>query len=186
MSNENIQLKESQDIIQQNTGTHLESLCGSCSKPKGDTEECCVCGRPSKYKEEYIEKVDEYIELNQDEEVQKVKQSSEKYEMFDNKLKVSLPTIEGFALFIGVNKTTLYEWEKDHDLFSNALDKIRIEQQKRLINSGLSGDYNSTIAKLILSSNHGMREKSDMTTNGKAIKGNTIMFTDFKDEADSQ
>jgi hypothetical protein len=131
-------------------------------------------GRPTEYKEEYISKVDEYLELHQDEEKQVVKQSSEKYEMYDNKLKVKLPTIEGFALFIGVNKTSLYEWEKKHEEFSNALEKIRQEQQQRLINNGLSGDYNPTIAKLILSSNHGMREKTetDLTSKGEKITWN--------------
>ena len=162
------------------------TLCGKCNKPKGNTEGCCKCGRPTDYKEEYILKVDEYLEQCQDEEVQVVKQSSEKYEMFDNKLKVKLPTIEGFSLFIGVPKRTIYEWKEVYPEFSHSLDKIVTEQQNRLINSGLSGDYNSTIAKLILSSNHGMRERSDMTSDNKAIKGNTIMFTDFKDEADSQ
>lgn len=126
-------------------------------------------GRPQEYKEKYISRVDEYLELNQDEEIQVVKQSSEKYEVFDNKLKVKLPTIEGFALFIGVSKRVLYEWEKIYPEFMHALDKIRTEQHNRLVNSGLSGDYNSTIAKLMLSSNHGMREKSDMTTNDKDI-----------------
>lgn len=130
-------------------------------------------GRPSEYKEEYINKVDEYLESRQDEDVQIVKQANAEkgYEMYDNKLKVRLPTIEGFARFIGVNKTSLYEWEKEHPDFSNALDKIRTEQQERLIDSGLSGDYNSTIAKLILSSNHGMREKTDtdVTSGGKTI-----------------
>lgn len=129
-------------------------------------------GRPSKYEEVFIEKVDEYLELHQDKEIHVVKQSSDKYEMFDNKLKVDLPTIEGFASFLGVNKTSLYEWEKEHEGFSNALDKIRQEQQKRLINNGLSGDYNPTIAKLILSANHGMREKTetDVTSAGLAIQ----------------
>lgn len=133
-----------------------------------------ITGRPTEYKEEYIVKAQEYLSLCQDEEKQVVKQSSEKYEMYDNKLKVKLPTIEGFARFIGVNKTSLYEWEKKHPDFSNALDDIRQEQQQRLINSGLSGEYNPTIAKLILSSNHGMREKSetDITTLGKPITWN--------------
>lgn len=130
-------------------------------------------GRPTKYKPIYIKQVDEYLVSRQDEEVQVVKQANTEkgYEMYETKVKVRLPTIEGFARFIGVNKTTLYEWEKDHPLFSNALEKIRQEQQERLLDNGLSGDYNSTIAKLILSSNHGMREKSetDITSGGKPL-----------------
>lgn len=120
-------------------------------------------GRPEEYKEEYIAKVDEYLESRQDEEVHVVKQAnSEKgYEMFDNKLKVKLPTIEGFARFIDVSKKSLYNWEKEYPEFLHALDKIRTEQQERLINQGLSGGYNPTIAKLILSSNHGMAERTE-------------------------
>lgn len=131
-------------------------------------------GRPTKYDKKYISKIDMYLKICQDEEKQVVKQSSEKYEMFDNKLKVKLPTIDGFARFINIPKRTLYEWKDKHPDFSHSLDKIVTEQQERLINSGLSGEYNSTIAKLILSSNHGMREKSetDITTLGKAITWN--------------
>lgn len=129
-------------------------------------------GRPTKYLEEYNNKVDEYLELHQDKELERVGLKSEKgYEKIDYVLRVNLPTIEGFARFIGVNKTTLYEWDKKYPDFSNSLDKIRIEQQTRLINEGLAGNYNPTIAKLILSSNHGMREKTeqDITTGGKEI-----------------
>lgn len=137
-------------------------------------------GRPSEYKEEYCQKVDEYLASNKDEQVQVVKQanSDKGYEMFENKLKVRLPTIEGFARFIDVNKTSLYEWEKIYPEFSNALSKIRTEQQERLINQGLSGEYNSTIAKLILSANHGMREKSetDLTSGGEPLQPILVKF----------
>ncbi len=124
-------------------------------------------GRPPEYKPEYVAKAEEYLAECQDEDVQTVKQANEEkgYEMFENKLKVKLPTLEGFARYIGVNKTSLYEWEKLHPDFSNALDKIRTEQHDRLVNNGLSGDYNPTIAKLILSANHGMREKQEIDHN---------------------
>jgi hypothetical protein len=115
-------------------------------------------GRPSEFKEEYIAKADEYLELSRDTENE------------NGKLKVKLPTIEGFSLFLDVNKTSLYEWEKINPDFSNALDKIRKEQHDRLINNGLSNDYNSTIAKLVLSSNHGYKEKSDVTSNDEKIQ----------------
>lgn len=132
-------------------------------------------GRPEKYDPVFIDEVTVYLEEHKDEEIQLVKQAGENksggYEMFENKLKVKLPTIEGFARHIGVNKTTLYEWAAKYEAFSNALDVIRTEQQERLINSGLAGDYNSTIAKLILSSNHGMSEKTetDVTTKGESL-----------------
>lgn len=126
-------------------------------------------GRPIEYSPELTKKVDEYLELHQDEEVQFVKQSSEKYEMFDNKLKVKLPTLKGFAAFIDVNESTLYDWAKKYPEFSKSLDKIKAEQHARLVDNGLSGDYNSTIAKLILSSNHGYKEKSDVTSDDQPI-----------------
>jgi len=104
-------------------------------------------GRPSEYKEEYINKVDEYLKETTD-------------TFINGKVYVQLPTIEDFARYIDVNKTTLYEWEKKHAIFSNALEKIRDEQRRRLLNNGLSNTYNSAIAKLILSANHNMREKT--------------------------
>lgn len=131
-------------------------------------------GRPSEYNPDYVLEVDKYLDEHQDEEIKVVKQSSEKYEMFDNKLKVRLPTLKGFAIYIGVNETTLYEWDKKYPEFSKSLDKIRTEQHNRLINNGLSGDYNPTIAKLILSANHGIREKieTDITSGGQPITWN--------------
>lgn len=120
--------------------------------------------RPSEYKEEYVDKVDEYLSITVDTIEEK---------------KVKLPTIEGFARYIGVNKTSLYEWEKKHDIFSNALDKIRQEQQQRLLDNGLAGTYNPTIAKLVLSANHGMREKQDVTTDGKELPTPLLNVLDY-------
>lgn len=110
-------------------------------------------GRPTKYSPDFIAKVDEYLELRKDEQLQ-------------NKVKVRLPTRSGFAKFIGVSQQTLTNWEKENEEFFGALAKIDAEQQERLIDMGLSGDYNSTIAKLILSSNHGMAEKSEQKHTG--------------------
>lgn len=146
-------------------------------------------GRPTSYDPKFIDSVYEYLDECTDEEVQLVRQSNAEkgYEMYDNKLKVRLPTIEGFARFIGVNKSSLYEWEKIYPQFSDALDIIRTEQKERLINSGLSGDYNSTIAKLILSSNHGMAEKTetDLTSGGKPIVDAKKKASDVFDNEDN-
>ena len=137
-------------------------------------------GRPTEYKVEYVQKVDEYLAIQHDEERQILKQvNSEKgYEMYENKLKVNLPTIEGLATFLGVTKPTLYDWAELYLEFSYAFDKVKREQHDRLVNSGLSGDYNSTIAKLMLSSNHGYKEREDKTSDDKPL---TFQIVNFKD-----
>lgn len=116
--------------------------------------------RPSEFKEEYINMADVYLAEKKD-----------SVEIVNNKtiIKVNLPTIEGYASKIGVTKKTLYNWAKKHPKFLHSLKKIKNEQKERLINNGLGNTYNSTIAKLILSSNHGMREGTDITTDGKEM-----------------
>lgn len=108
-------------------------------------------GRPTKYKKEYCEKVDEYLAMRQD------------YidDTNPNRIKVNLPTIGDFALFINVPERCLYDWREKHPEFSQSLSKLVKAQEKRLLDNGLAGTYNSTIAKLVLSANHGMAEKTE-------------------------
>ncbi len=110
-------------------------------------------GRPNEYRPEYVEKVDQYLKENQD-----------ILEIRDNKkkLRVNLPTIEGFALFLGVSKSSIYNWKAEYAEFLDSLEKLIAEQKQRLINCGLSGDYNPTICKLILASNHGMTDRQEI------------------------
>jgi len=124
-------------------------------------------GRPTKYNLKFCKEVDKYLKERQDEEVEVVSMRNDEkgYEKYDTKLTVKLPTIEGFSLFIGVPRRTVFDWKDEHEEFSHSLDKILVEQQRRLLDKGLSGLYNSTIAKLILSSNHGMRERTETEVN---------------------
>lgn len=126
-------------------------------------------GAPTKYDEEYIQKVDEYLQQNDDDyQLKTFKATDEKgkdHSKTDIIYRVKLPTIEGFASFIGVSKKSLYNWRDEHEEFLHALEKIEREQHRRLVNEGLAGNYNPTIAKLILSSNHGMSEKQAIDHN---------------------
>ena len=146
-------------------------LCGKCSKPKGNTEECCKCGRPKLYSEEILQKTKDYIENCKD-----IPEDKE------NGIKkvVNLPSIEGLAYEIKISKETIYQWCKEYPEFSDVIDDLRAKQAKSLINNGLSGDYSQVISKVLLTK-HGYIDKQDVTSDGKDIKGNSIIFQDFKE-----
>lgn len=100
-------------------------------------------GRPSKYSEEILPKVQEYLDKCQDKDG-----------------KVKLPTIEGLSVYLGVNRSTIYEWKKEHSEFSDMLEEFMSSQINRLINNGLEGNYNPSIAKLLMYK-HGYAEKTE-------------------------
>ena len=118
-------------------------------------------GHPTTYKEIYCDLVDVYLASIKDEFDEFIKSNNplSGAQTYERTLTVNLPTMEGFAKFIGIPKVTIYSWRKKQPEFLFSLEKIIDEQKKRLLENGLSGAYNSTIAKLILSSNHGMAEK---------------------------
>jgi hypothetical protein len=123
-------------------------------------------GRPTAYSEEMLTKAREYIDSCQDDEIEReAKQGQMVY-----KLKAKLPTKGGLARYLGVSRDTLYEWSSVHKEFSYIMEELGAEQEDRLINNGLSGDYNPTIAKVLLTK-HGYHDKSevDHTTKGEKI-----------------
>lgn len=109
-------------------------------------------GRPTEYNEEILVKAKEYILSCEDEEKQVGLQV---------KLKVKIPTIEGLALFLKINRDTVYDWEKKYPKFSDIIGELRAKQADRLLNNGLSGDYNPTIAKVLLAK-HGYRDEQGL------------------------
>lgn len=131
-------------------------------------------GAPTKYDPKYIKKVRSYLKKCKDIDYEYHKTRGIKSDSFEEKTKVCLPSKEGFARFIKISRKTLYNWADNNPEFAEALELIEVEQLTRLINRGLEGTYNPTIVKLILSSNHGMRENIDATSDGERI--NT--FTD--------
>lgn len=109
-------------------------------------------GRPTKYDPSFVTDLPDYLSTT-------------------GKEQMSLPTIEGFALYLQIHKDTLYEWAKLYPDFSDALKTIELLQKQQLINDGIYGgkEVNSTIVKLLLQNNHGMKERTDQTTNDKDL-----------------
>lgn len=133
-------------------------------------------GRPTKYNAKRIHQVDEYLALCVDEEFDWVKTDGQTSTTKEHRIRVNLPTVEGLSTFIGVSVDTLNEWAKVYPEFSASLRKVVKAQKEVVTKKALSGDYNPLIAKLILSANHGMREKSDVTTDGQALQVNIINY----------
>ena len=73
-----------------------------------------------------------------------------------------IPQMAGLALWLGVCRDTLYAWAQDADKaeFSDVLKNVLAAQEVALIDNGLAGSFNSTIAKLILSK-HGYFDRVD-------------------------
>lgn len=108
-------------------------------------------GRPTKYKEEYCSR--EYIQGYIDECTEEEK----------------LVSLCGYSCYIGTCEKIMYDWANKHDAFRKSLDIIKQKSKEMLVNKGLNNDYNSTIAKLMLSHNHGMKERTDVTSNDESI-----------------
>tara|TARA_R110000782_G_scaffold11199_1_gene34345 strand:+ start:95 stop:496 length:402 start_codon:yes stop_codon:yes gene_type:complete len=72
-----------------------------------------------------------------------------------------IPSIEGLAIYVDVNRTTLYEWDKKENTeFNNIMDTLRALQGRTLLNGSLTNKLNANISKAILS-RHGYSEKSE-------------------------
>jgi len=147
--------------------------------------------RPTEYTNEFVTKTREYLATTGD--VYEVKtrpvfrevkgadgeytqvEKEESYVVF----KVKVPSIEGLAVYLGIHKDTIYEWEKIHQEFSDVISELRAKQAECLISGGLSGRYNSTIAKLLLTK-HGYSDKqeTDIKSDGQAIQPILVKFID--------
>ena len=138
-----------------------ESDCKNCVD-----KEVCNCGRPTLYNESILKRLQTYIDEAEDEELELLSAVSLKgTEMFRRKLKVHLPTVEGAALYLGIGKNTIYDWEELYPAFSHLMGELRAKQARMLIENGLNGDYNPTIAKVLLTK-HGYREGIEQTGAG--------------------
>lgn len=123
-------------------------------------------GRPPIYSEEILTKAKEYLAQCID-----YKAGIE--------INVKIPTKGGLARYLDVSRETLYAWGKQYPEFSDVMESLGSEQEDRLINNGLAGTYNPTIAKVLLTK-HGYREGTEVT--GK--DGESLFTNEHKDKSD--
>jgi hypothetical protein len=105
-----------------------------------------ITGRPTKLTPELLEKAKQYIDGG----------------YLTDEL---VPTIAGLACYIDIRRSTAYEWAKDNQEFSDIFERIMAKQENGLLKGGLAGDYNPTIAKLMLTK-HGYSDKQETALTG--------------------
>lgn len=115
-------------------------------------------GRPSGLTPELIEKAKEYLISG--------------YKEIEN----IVPSIAGLGCYLGIGRSTIYEYKALSPEFADTLDSIMMKQEMLLINGGLSQKFSGTITKLMLA-NHGYSDKveTDITTNGGSINNPTVI-----------
>lgn len=111
-----------------------------------------------------------------------IEQARKHVDEFNNTVATLLPTIEGLALELGINRDTIYEWEKENTEFSDIVSDLRAKQAQKLIQNSITGRYNASIAKLILSGKHNYVEKSEVDQN---LNGNVSFINDVPRPKDS-
>ena len=99
-------------------------------------------GRPSKYNEQMQANADRYVfDFNEQGDV--------------------IPSQSGLCCWLGISRSTLFEWSKVYPDFSSTLEAIQSKQETMTLNKALVGEFNSTIAKLVLA-NHGYSDKQEL------------------------
>lgn len=106
-------------------------------------------GRPTDYNQEIETDAHNYVQDTQD-----------RFDK-DGKRIVEIPTIEGLAMHLEVSRSTVYLWAKEHPVFSDIIERLQQKQAIALLNNGLAGNYNPTIAKVLLTK-HGYTERQEV------------------------
>lgn len=96
---------------------------------------------------------------------QEIIDKSKNYLVTYSELGHAVPSIAGLATVLKVARSTIYEWQSDPEKkqFSDILSEILAEQEQITLSNGLKGDFNATIAKLLLGK-HGYSDKAETQT----------------------
>lgn len=125
-----------------------------------------MAGRPTKLTKELVEKAKTYLATCEDTIIETEKGGISYTD-------VNLPMVADLALFLGINKDTVYEWCKGEEelntIFSDIVKEVNHEQEKRLVNKGAGGIYAPKIVGMLLSK-HGYSEKTEIDHTNKGDK----------------
>lgn len=117
-------------------------------------------GRPTKYRDDYPEKLLAFFDIPLERVVieQRVTNKGDIVEVEVIK-PARFPTVEGFCAHLKISKSTLHDWVRAYPLFSNALSKAKQMQMNHLIVNAMDGAYHAGFAKFMAMNLSDYREK---------------------------
>lgn len=92
------------------------------------------------------------------------------------------PKLVSLSLFLGVDRNTITNWRKENPDFNDICAEITSAYEEVLVDNGLIGKYQPRVTTFLLSADHDKREKSDVTSEGKALP-TPILNVVMKDDA---
>ncbi len=76
----------------------------------------------------------------------------------------SVKSLAGLALYLGVDRVTLNEWQNCSDNgYTEIVGYAKTCIEKDIVENGLRGKYNATMASFILKTSFGYRDKGEET-----------------------
>lgn len=117
-------------------------------------------GRPTTYKPEYCELIIKHFDK------EPFTSSYDEASGKTHRNAILLPTLTNFARSIGVARSSIYEWAKEHPEFSDAIKIAQELQEEVLMQNGLFGAYDKTFAIFTAKNICGWKDKQDIEHSG--------------------
>jgi hypothetical protein len=125
-------------------------------------------GRPTKYDPSIIQKFTEYFSTPITKEITKkiITKTGDVIEIPET-VAGDFPTLAGFSLSIGIDRTTLKKWADEHPDFSLVYEKAREYQENYLVNNGLKGLVQQPMAIFIAKNKLDWSDKKEIKHEGQ-------------------
>lgn len=119
-----------------------------------------VGGRPTTFKEEYCEQMMEmFLNWPTHREIEKEVASSGRKIVVRETLVNYPPTLNKFAIKVGVDRHTLKRWAENNPKFCATYDACKTIQEEWLSDRGTTGEYNPGFTKLMLVNHSDIKDK---------------------------
>lgn len=139
-------------------------------------------GLPTKYTEDMPGRLLDYFNCDPDDYLVVTSMDSGRTDY--RILAKNLPTLVKFARMVGVNRMTLYDWQKAHPEFAEAMAEAKSLQEEAIVNIGIS--TNGQFTNFMLKCNHGWRDNDDLNVGTGDTGEVTVVFKRGKSQAERE